>query len=238
MASVKRWLGGDTDALVLRLFPFAERLPLSPDALSLLGVGFAGATAVAFYADRPRLAALLLALAGWCDLVDGAVARRRNAATLAGGFTDSSLDRLADMLVFGGIALGAARRAELLLCFVSIWAATAAYLVSYTRARAEVHLHRLDHGLFGRFERFAVLLAGALSGWLLPALGLVAVGSSATAAGRILAGRRLLDELERTGIDPTSPSHAPAPGPRRSEAERSAGGAARARAGAAGAEAE
>jgi phosphatidylglycerophosphate synthase len=126
MASVKRWLGGDTDALVLRLFPFAERLPLSPDALSLGGVLFSAATAAAFFGDRPRLAALLLALAGWCDLVDGVVARRRGCATLAGAFTDSSLDRLADMLVFGGIALGAARRADLLLCSLAIWAATAA----------------------------------------------------------------------------------------------------------------
>jgi phosphatidylglycerophosphate synthase len=205
LPSLKRWLGGDTDALVLRVFPFAARLPLSPDALSLLGVLFSAAAGWAFYRELNLAAAVLLAVAGWCDLVDGVVARRRGRATLAGGFTDSSLDRLADMLVFGGIALGAAARARELLCFLSLWSATAAFLVSYTRARAEVHLHRLDQGLFGRFERFAVLLAGALTGWLEPALALLAVGTSATAVGRLRAGRRLLAELERTGVDPTAP---------------------------------
>jgi phosphatidylglycerophosphate synthase len=205
LPSLKRWLGGDTDALVLRVFPFAARLPLSPDALSVLGVLFSAAAGLAFYRGSTLAASGLLAVAGWCDLVDGVVARRRGRASLAGGFTDSSLDRLADMLVFGGIALGAAARDRELLCFLSLWAATAAFLVSYTRARAEVHLHRLDQGVFGRFERFAVLLAGALTGWLEPALGLLAVGTSATALGRLLAGRRLLAELERTGVDPTAP---------------------------------
>ena len=209
MPSLKRWLGGNTDALVLRVFPFAAHLPLSPDALSLLGAVLSGAAGAAFYLDRVLAGAALLALAGWCDLVDGVVARRRGQATLAGGFTDSSLDRLADMLVFGGIALGGAARGQVLLCFLALWAATAAVLVSYTRARAEVHLHRLDQGLFGRFERFAVLLAGALTGWLEPTLALLALGTSVTAIGRLRTGRRLLAELERTGIDPTAPPSEP-----------------------------
>lgn len=205
MPSLKRWLGGDTDALVLRVFPFVTRQPLGPDALSLLGVLFSGAAALSFYRDALWAAALLLAIAGWFDLVDGVVARHRGRATLAGGFTDSSLDRLGDMLVFGGITLGAASRGELRLVFLSLWAVTAAVLVSYTRARAEVHLHRLDQGFFGRFERFVLLLGGALTGWLEAALALLAVGASATALGRLLAGRRLLAELERTGTDPTAP---------------------------------
>lgn len=204
MRSLKSWLGGDTDALVLRIFPFAARLPLSPDALTLLGVAFSAAAGWAFYADRVLAAAGLLALSGWCDLVDGVVARLRRSASLAGGFTDSTLDRLADLLVFGGIALGGAERGELRLTFLALWSAIAAVLVSYARARAEVHLQRFDSGLFGRFERFAVLLVGALLGWLEPALAVLAVGTSATAIGRVLSGRRLLAELERTGVDPTA----------------------------------
>jgi phosphatidylglycerophosphate synthase len=202
--SLKSWLGGDTDALVLRIFPFAARLPLSPDALTLLGVALSAAAGWAFYADRVLAAAGLLALSGWCDLVDGVVARLRRSASLAGGFTDSTLDRLADLLVFGGIALGGAERGELRLSFLALWSAIAAVLVSYARARAEVHLQRFDPGLFGRFERFAVLLVGALLGWLEPALAVLAVGTSVTAIGRVLSGRRLLAELERTGIDPTA----------------------------------
>jgi len=203
--SIKSWLGGDTDALVLRVFPFAARLPLGPDALTLLGVAFSAGACGAFYLDRPLPAAGLLAVAGWCDLVDGVVARLRGSASLAGGFTDSTLDRLSDLLVFGGIALGGAERGELRLTALALWSATATVLVSYARARAEVHLHRFDSGLFGRFERFAVLLLGALLGALEPALAVLAIGTSATAVGRVISGRRLLDELERTGIDPTAP---------------------------------
>lgn len=205
MRPIKSWLGGDTDALVLRIFPFAARLPLSPDALTLLGVALSAAAGYAFFLDRGLAAAGLLALSGWCDLLDGVVARLRGRASLAGGFTDSTLDRLSDLLVFAGIALGGAARGELRQAFLALWAAIAAVLVSYARARAEVHLARFDSGLFGRFERFAVLLAGALIGWLEPALALLAVGTSVTAVGRIANGRRLLAEFERTGVDPTAP---------------------------------
>src|SRR5262249_10002965 len=148
MPSLKRWLGGDTDALVLRIFPFAAHVPLSPDALTLLGVVCSAGAGAAFWLDRRLAAAGLLALAGWWALVVGVAARRRGRAPLAGGFPDSSLGRLADMLVFGGIALGGAARGGIFLCFLALWAATAAVLVSYTRARAEVHLHRLDQGVF------------------------------------------------------------------------------------------
>jgi phosphatidylglycerophosphate synthase len=202
---IKTWLGGDTDALVLRIFPFAARLPLSPDALTGLGVLLSGAAGAAFYLDRTLAAAGLLAFSGLCDLLDGVVARLRGRASLVGGFTDSTLDRLADLLVFGGMALGGAARGEVRLTFLALWAAIAAVLVSYARARAEVHLHRFAPGLFGRFERFVVLLVGALLGWVEPALAVLAVGTSATAIGRVRSARRLLAELERTGIDPTAP---------------------------------
>jgi phosphatidylglycerophosphate synthase len=201
----KRWLGGDTDEAVRRVFPFIERIELSPDTLTLIGTLLCGCVGTAFWLDRPILAGLGLMLAGWCDLVDGVVARRQGRSSLAGGFLDSALDRLGDMLLFGGIALGAASRGSLWLTFLALWAATAAFLVSYARARAEVHLHALSGGAMGRFERFLVLIFGAFTTWLSPAVLAIALVSSWTAVGRLRDARACLEELERTGVDPTAP---------------------------------
>ncbi len=208
LPSFKRWLGGDPDLLIRRIFPFVDRVELHPDALTAIGTVLCGLAGAAFALGSPIVAALVLMVAGWCDLVDGVVARRRGSASLAGGFLDSSLDRVGDMLIFGGIALAGARGAGAWLTALALWAATAAFLVSYARARAEVHLHSLAEGPMGRFERFIVLIVGGLTTWLAPALLLIAAAATWTAIERVRLARAHLRELERTGIDPTAPGAA------------------------------
>src|SRR5918911_953500 len=57
------------------------------------------------------LAGLALMFGGLCDIMDGELARRQGAVRPSGAFLDSSLDRLSEIVLFGGLAAGAPDRA-------------------------------------------------------------------------------------------------------------------------------
>jgi len=202
---IKARLGEDLDAVVYRIFPFVRELRISPDALTLAGAGVSFLAAWAFALERSFVAGLLLMVAGFCDLVDGVVARQQGLSSSAGAFFDSSIDRLSDLLIFGGIALGRTRAGDTFGVALVMWAITASVMTSYTRASAEKRLHSLRVGFMERGERFGVLILGALTTFVMTAVVIVAAGATWTSVQRILEGRRLLHELETTGVDPTRP---------------------------------
>jgi phosphatidylglycerophosphate synthase len=200
---IKARLGQDLDAVVYRIFPFVRELTVSPDVLTLAGAGVSFLAAWAFALDKSFLAGLLLMVAGFCDLVDGVVARQQGVSSAAGAFFDSSIDRLSDLLIFGGIALGRTRAGDVAGVALALWAITASVMTSYTRASAEKRLHSLRVGFMERGERFGVLILGALTTFVMTSVVIVAAGATWTAVQRIIEGRRLLRELEATGVDPT-----------------------------------
>ena len=201
---IKARLGTDFDATIRRAFPFVVRLRVSPDVLTALGVVASLAAAVAFASGRPRSAGWLLLLGGFFDLIDGVVARAQGTSSSAGAFFDSSMDRLSDLLAFGGIACGMAARADVAGVALALWALGASLMTSYTRARAEQKLARFEVGLMERGERCAVLIAGAVLGFLELALWIIALGATWTTIQRVVAARRLLRQLDDTGCDPTA----------------------------------
>lgn len=205
---IKERLGQDLDHVVHRLFPFVRALRVSPDALTLAGAGVSLCAGWAFAEERSFTAGLLLMLAGFFDLIDGVVARQQGLSSSAGAFFDSSIDRLSDLLIFGGIAVGCARATDPTGAVLVLWAITASVMTSYTRAAAERRLHTLKVGFMERGERFGVLIVGALTGFVMTAVVLIALGATWTALQRILEGRRLLRVLETTGVDPTRPQEA------------------------------
>ncbi|HTO70962.1 MAG TPA: CDP-alcohol phosphatidyltransferase family protein [Myxococcota bacterium] len=202
---IKERFGEDLDAVVYRIFPFVRQLRVSPDALTLAGAFVSGLAGWAFADDHSFLAGLLLMVAGFCDLVDGVVARQQGLSSSAGAFFDSSIDRLSDLLIFGGIVLGRARAADVFGAALALWAITASVMTSYTRASAEKKLHTLRVGFMERGERFGVLILGALTTFVMTAVVIIAAGATWTAVQRVLEGRRLLRVLETTGVDPTRP---------------------------------
>ena len=205
---IKERLGEDLDQVVYRLFPFVRALQVSPDALTLAGAGVSLLAGWALAEQRPFAAGLLLMVAGFFDLIDGVVARQQGISSSAGAFFDSSIDRLSDLVIFGGIAVGCARAADPTGTVLVLWAITASVMTSYTRAAAERRLHTLKVGFMERGERFGVLILGALTGFVMTAVVAIALGASWTAIQRILEGRRLLRVLETTGVDPTRPQEA------------------------------
>lgn len=200
---IKERLGSDLDAVVYRLFPFIRSWNVHPDTLTLTGAVVSFFAAWAFAADRSFVAGLLLMVAGFFDLVDGIVARQQGLSSSAGAFFDSSIDRLSDLLIFGGIAVAQAGEGDARGAALVMWALTASVMTSYTRAAAEKRLHSLKVGFVERGERFGVLILGALTGFVMTAVVLIAIGATITSVQRVLAGRRLLRELEETGVDST-----------------------------------
>lgn len=205
---IKERLGENLDQVVHRLFPFVRALRVSPDALTLTGAGVSLLAGIALAEGHSFGAGLLLMVAGFFDLIDGVVARQQGISSAAGAFFDSSIDRLSDLVIFGGIAVGCARTADPTGAALVLWAITASVMTSYTRAAAEKRLHTLKVGFMERGERFGVLILGALTGFVMTAVVVIALGATWTAVQRVLEGRRLLRVLETTGVDPTRPEAA------------------------------
>jgi archaetidylinositol phosphate synthase len=142
----------------------AHRIGLTPNMITGAGLLLAFLSAFAYAEWQIRtffllLAFVLLLLSGFCDALDGIVARLYGQATVFGGFLDSILDRYADAAVYIGIIVGG-------LC-TSLWvgliAIVGSLLVSYSRARAEAAGIKMESiGLAERAERMIILLAATL----------------------------------------------------------------------------
>ena len=136
----------------------AHSIGLTPNQVSTIGAAFAVLSALAywkwhFHTLLPILAPLLLLASGFCDALDGALARLYGQTTAFGGFLDSLLDRYADAILFCGIILGG-------LCDL-LWGLAAlmgSLLVSYARARAEAAGVKMETvGIAERAERLVIL---------------------------------------------------------------------------------
>lgn len=148
-----------------------HRFGARPDHVTLAGLLAAGGAAV-FLAMGYRLAALAWMFASLlCDMLDGDLARldpRR--ASPFGAFLDSSIDRISEAVVFGGLLIGQLHHgpgAEPLWLVAWILALTGSFMVSYARARAEGLGIPCAVGFAERPERMVVLLALIIAGWRL-----------------------------------------------------------------------
>ncbi len=163
-------------------------LRITPNMLTLTGMvltGLAGACYAAGSGARcgwslspgaPANAYLLAAgalliLSSACDMLDGAVARLGNMSTTAGAFLDSTLDRYSDFAVYAGIAIYYAwtTPANVTFVFLSMLAFFNAFMISYSRARAEDLIKGCTVGYWQRGERSAAILIATFS-YNIPAL--------------------------------------------------------------------
>ncbi len=128
------------------------------------------------------------------DIVDGSMARKLGRSSKWGAFLDSSLDRVGDAAVFGGIALWYAWEGDspLYLC-LSLACLVLGMMTSYLRARAESLGMEAKGGIAERSDRLvAILVMTGFAGLLdLPILQHVtlwalAIASLITCAQRML----------------------------------------------------
>ena len=96
---------------------------------------------------------IFLLISGFFDIVDGSVARITKQMSKKGAFLDSVFDKISEVIIFGGIALG--QLADSFSCLVALGLSL---LVSYTRARAESLGGKLKGvGLGERAERLLLI---------------------------------------------------------------------------------
>ncbi len=137
-----------------------HRIGVSPDVITGIGVVMAAACAVAIGTGQFLLAAVLLALTGVPDALDGAVAKAAGSSGPRGAYLDSVSDRLSDGLLFGGAAWYLAGTANPRMAMLPFALYLAASLVSYQRAKAESLGFDAKGGLMERAERFIALGVG------------------------------------------------------------------------------
>ncbi len=129
-------------------------------------------------------------VAALLDMLDGMVARASGTASAGGKVLDSALDRYVEFFFLAGVAVHFRHSVPLLA--LALFALLGSFMVSYATALAEIQKVSVSRGLMRRPERLVCLLVGATltpalgASWpILGAVGLVAIGSNATASLRI-----------------------------------------------------
>jgi phosphatidylglycerophosphate synthase len=187
---------------------FFLKIGISPDAVTLVGTLGVIAGALCFY---PRgsffVGTVVITAFVFSDLVDGTMARMLKRTDKFGAFWDSTLDRLGDAAIFGGLAWWFGRGGNQPVMFgVCLAIMGLGAVVSYARARAEGLGVDANVGYVERSERLVgSLVATGLSGLGVPyiqavTLWAIAIGSLVTLTQRVLLVRKqLLNKEPHTG---------------------------------------
>ena len=150
------------DAAVKPMGAALRKTGLTPDHLTIVGLVVGACAAVAVGAGRLLLGLLLVILAALPDLLDGALAKASNTSSQRGAFFDSTIDRVTDALLLGGIAYYFATTQDPRLAVLPYAVLAVSSLVSYQRAKAESLGLEAKGGLMERAERIVVLCVGLL----------------------------------------------------------------------------
>ena len=166
------WVRRKAEALITAL----GRTPLTPNQVTVVGLALTVVAAGLAANGQLRWAGVVLIFAGTCDILDGALARSTKAGYPYGAFLDSTLDRVADGGLLGGLAVFYAlneRHHNVPMVVVCLAGLIGAFLTSYIRARAEALGLDAKVGLVQRPERIVLLSAPqalfglVLDGWVL-----------------------------------------------------------------------
>jgi len=199
--------------------PFAAWLVkagVGPNAITTVGTLTYMVGGGLYAAGHIRTAGWWLGLTAMFDVLDGKVARASGKTTVFGAFYDSTLDRVADGAVLGGLLVFFARND--VLHGVPHWAGTpmvtltllgiiGTFLTSYTRARAEALGIDAKVGLMQRPERVTLLSAPqaffglALGGWVLMLIvAVLTVTAWITAVQRIVYVHRVTQPIDHPEV--------------------------------------
>jgi CDP-diacylglycerol--glycerol-3-phosphate 3-phosphatidyltransferase len=118
----------------------------------------------------PLYAGIVVLVAGFFDILDGALARLTQRVTPFGAVLDATLDRLSEAVILLAILAVYALQPSLLGVLLVGAVLISSQLVSYIRARAEAQGLECKVGIFTRAERVVVLALGLLLSHFSPAL--------------------------------------------------------------------
>lgn len=138
------------------------KTPITPSAITWFGFLLAAGAAVLITTKHLFAAGFVVLLAGFFDILDGALARRTNQTTRFGAVLDSTLDRLSEVVLLLAILVLYAREQSVAHILLVSFALPSSMLVSYVKASAEAQGLECQVGLFTRAERIIVLALGLL----------------------------------------------------------------------------
>jgi len=197
----------------LRLIePVAEELvryDVHPNTITTVGTLCTIAVGVLYGLGHIRLGGWLLGVTALFDVLDGMVARRTGRTSVFGAFYDSTLDRVADGFVLGGLAVFFATRPEwwgVPMVGMCVLALVGSFVTSYTRARAEGLGIDARVGILQRPERVVLLSAPqAFFGLAFHGLVLIAIIVLLTVTAWITAAQRVRAVHEGLQAEPGVP---------------------------------
>lgn len=165
---------------------FLNRLGITPNAITLLGL--AGTTVGAYVISQGKmmLGGFILLLFVLVDVLDGTMARLRGESTDFGAFVDSVSDRYAEFITFGGLLFYFLSQDDYSGVMITFLAAAGSVLVSYVKARAEGLGFTAKVGILTRVERYLVLIPLLIFNQPFIAVSLIAILGNITAFQRIL----------------------------------------------------
>jgi CDP-diacylglycerol--glycerol-3-phosphate 3-phosphatidyltransferase len=217
MRSILRWAARLTTVMLnkyaraffTRLFtPLARLLTsagISPDVVTVVGTLGVCVGSLAFYPRHEFLVGTLVITAFvFFDTLDGIMARMNDRSTRWGAFLDSTLDRVADAAIFGGLVLYYAGGGDnAVMAGLALACLILGMVVSYARARAEGLGMTANVGIAERAERLVlVLVATGLVGLGLPELLLTVVLSLLAVASLVTVVQRMLEVRRQAVADP------------------------------------
>jgi len=148
------------------------RTPLTPNQISFLSFIVAIGSLLLFLTGHNVWAGIAVQTSSVLDGVDGDLARIKNMKSSFGGFLDAILDRYADFAILGGLTFWAlqfeARFENMVVVAAGLAATLGSFMISYSRARAEVSFGKPFSGPMGslvsRDSRLLIVMIGSIVG--------------------------------------------------------------------------
>lgn len=172
-----------------------DKTSISPNTITWFGFLLAIGAAGLIVTGHLFVAGFMVLIAGFLDILDGALARYHSQVTRFGAVLDSILDRLSEaglllaILVFFILT----EQPSFFIVIDRAWltllvclALLGSLLVSYIRARAEALGMECQVGIFTRAERVIVLALGLLLNQIVIALAIIVVLSFFTVGQRLI----------------------------------------------------
>jgi CDP-diacylglycerol--glycerol-3-phosphate 3-phosphatidyltransferase len=179
-----------SDCITQPVVKLLARTPLTPNTLTWLGFFITAGAAALIVTNHLFAAGFVVLVAGFFDMLDGALARITNRVSRFGGVLDSTLDRLSEAILLLGLLVIFVRGQQFAESILVGAALAGSLMVSYMRSRIEALGIECRIGLFTRPERVIILALGLLLSRfdyaLLIALAIITFFSFLTVGQRLL----------------------------------------------------
>jgi CDP-diacylglycerol--glycerol-3-phosphate 3-phosphatidyltransferase len=184
---LKAKLGDQLDPVLIGTSRFIQRLGLSPNTLTFIGLGFNGLAAWALAVGEWLQGCSLILLASFFDILDGAMARNCRETSRFGAFLDSVTDRYSDLCLLVGMFIYYSQQGSSLYQVLVGLSLMGTAVVPYARARAEILIPQCNVGILERAERILLLFLGAAIPMIMPVvIWILAIFTNLTVLQRVV----------------------------------------------------